>query len=358
MTGLSASVQQSRLFTYLCSMKPTVHFLSYSWVIALLLLAGACDRNLEPKPSPYPLPDPEVAKITLDCKSFHRFAEEDSVVVIVSAEEGASYDVTVSENATGWIATSTLHGTQTARIGFLIGENKSGQDRVATITFRYGANSSETVQISQEGKYRAACYDEWGLHGTIQGVHRNSRPYNWYIDQSKTGPLSDNNCGPSCVTMVAKWYRALYPNDAEYARSKYRSSGGWWYMSDIQGFLGSQQIPFRFVSITGTDQLKKEIDAGNILIVCLDMHPITYNSNATERVDKFYTTNPEWGHFLVVYGYVDTSEGIYFEVCDPNSYSKAYLDGTLKGDGRFYRGNELYRSVSTWSANICIIEHP
>lgn len=351
-------MQQSRLFTYLCSMKPTVHFLSYSWVIALLLLAGACDRNLEPKPSPYPLPDPEVAKITLDCKSFHRFAEEDSVVVIVSAEEGASYDVTVSENATGWIATSTLHGTQTARIGFLIGENKSGQDRVATITFRYGANSSETVQISQEGKYRAACYDEWGLHGTIQGVHRNSRPYNWYIDQSKTGPLSDNNCGPSCVTMVAKWYRALYPNDAEYARSKYRSSGGWWYMSDIQGFLGSQQIPFRFVSITGTDQLKKEIDAGNILIVCLDMHPITYNSNATERVDKFYTTNPEWGHFLVVYGYVDTSEGIYFEVCDPNSYSKAYLDGTLKGDGRFYRGNELYRSVSTWSANICIIEHP
>ncbi len=339
-------------------MKPTVRLLSYSWTLVFLLVANACDRTLEPKPSPYPVPDPEEAKITLDCKSFHRFAEEDSVVVIVSAEEGASYDVSVSDNATGWIATSTLHGTQTARIGFLIGENKSGQDRVATLTFRYGANSSETVQISQEGKYRAACYEEWGLHGTIQGVKRNTRPYNWYIDQGKTGPFSSNNCGPSCVTMVGKWYNSFYPNDTEFARSKYRSSGGWWYMSDIRGFLDSQQIPYRYVTISGTDQLKKEIDAGNILLVCLDMHPLTYNSQATERVDKFYTTSPEWGHFIVLFGYIDTSEGLYFEACDPYSFSRTYLDGTLKGDGRFYRGDEIYRSASTWSSSIFIIEQP
>lgn len=339
-------------------MKPTVRLLPYSWTLVFLLVASACDRTLEPKPSPYPVPDPEEAKITLDCKSFHRFAEEDSVVVIVSAEEGASYDVSVSDNATGWIATSTLHGTQTARIGFLIGENKSGQDRVATLTFRYGANSSETVQISQEGKYRAACYDEWGLHGTIQGVKRNTRPYNWYIDQGKTGPFSSNNCGPSCVTMVGKWYNSFYPNDTEFARSKYRSSGGWWYMSDIRGFLDSQQIPYRYVTISGTDQLKKEIDAGNILLVCLDMHPLTYNSQATERVDKFYTTSPEWGHFIVLFGYIDTSEGLYFEACDPYSFSRTYLDGTLKGDGRFYRGDEIYRSASTWSSSIFIIEQP
>jgi hypothetical protein len=339
-------------------MKTTLRLLSFSRALAFLLLASACDRTLEPKPSPYPVPDPEEAKITLDCKSFHRFAEEDSVVVIVSAEEGASYDVSVSDNATGWVATSTLHGTQTARIGFLIGENKSGQDRVATLTFRYGANSSETVQISQEGKYRAACYEEWGLHGTIQGVKRNTRPYNWYIDQGKTGPFSSNNCGPSCVTMVGKWYNSFYPNDTEFARSKYRSSGGWWYMSDIRGFLDSQQIPYRYVTISGTDQLKKEIDAGNILLVCLDMHPLTYNSQATERVDKFYTTSPEWGHFIVLFGYIDTSEGLYFEACDPYSFSRTYLDGTLKGDGRFYRGDEIYRSASTWSSSIFIIEQP
>ena len=35
-----------------------------------------------------------------------------------------------------------------------------------------------------------------------------------------------------------------------------------------------------------------------------------------------------------------------------------YLDGTLKGNGRYYRGSEIYRSASAWSSNICIIEHP
>ena len=339
-------------------MKRVFRLCTWSWALALLLLATACDTTLEPKPSPYPVPQPDEATITLDHKTFLRYAEEESVVVFVTADENASYDVVVPETASSWISTSTQHSTKSGPVGFLIGENKTGQDRAASITFRYGTNSSITLQISQEGKYRTDLYDSWGLTGTVVGAKRNPRPYHWYIDQSTTGTYADNNCGPSCVTMATKWYNRTYTKDAAYARSLYRSSGGWWYMSDIRAFLGVQQVPYRFVTLTGVSQLKGEIDAGNIIIVCLDMHPLSYNSDNAERVDKFYTTYPEWGHFLVLYGYVETTDATFFEVCDPNSYGKTYLDGTLKGNGRYYRGSEIYRSASAWSSNICIIEHP
>ncbi len=327
--------------------------------ILLLLLVAACDPTLEPKPSPYPAPDPEeIASITLDCSNFHRFAESDSVVVIVTAEPGASYDVQIPESASSWISTSTLHGTLSGRIGFLLGENKTGQDRSASIVFQYGKNSNRTVRISQDGTYRPDNYEAWGIHGRILGEKRNTRPYSWYIDQSTTGPFSDNNCGPSCVTMVAKWRNSLYDKNTEYARSLYRPTGGWWYMNDITGFLGSHNIRYSFVPLTGTDFLKKEIDNGNLVVICLDMHPLSYTDDNTKRVDKFYKTNPEWGHFLVLYGYLETESEIFFEVCDPNSYGKAYRDQTLKGDGRYYRGSEVYRSVVAWSSRICVIEHP
>lgn len=340
-------------------MKRIVRPASLLWCVLFLQLLGACDTSLEPKPAPYPVPDPgKVPSITLDHNKFHRFAESDSVVVFVTAEENASYDVQIPAEATSWISTSTLHGTTSGRVGFLIGENKSGQDRSAVISFCYSKNDVRNLSISQEGKTRTANYESWGLYGKVLGSKRNARPYHWYIDQSTTGPMANNNCGPSCVTMAVKWYNSTYDKDAAYARSRFRASGGWWYMSDITGFLGQQQVPYRFVVLPGTDFLKKEVDDGNIIIICLDMHPLSYSSDNNKRVDKFYSTTPEWGHFLLVYGYVQTETEIFFEVCDPNSYGKAYLDQTLKGDGRFYRGSEVYRSVSTWSSRVCVIEHP
>lgn len=336
----------------------SVRFFSHAWLLPLLLLAGACDPTLEPQPSPYPVPEGGEAAISLDCTSFHRFAEADSVVVVVTADENASFDVQIPDAALTWISTSTLHDNKSGCIGFRIDENKSGQDRTAAIVFRYGKNSTYTVHINQEGDYRTACYEKWGILGNILAEKRNTRPYHWYVDQGNTGPMSNNNCGPSCVTMAAKWHNRLYDKDAAHARSLYRSSGGWWYMSDITAFMGAKGINYRYVTLPGTDFLKTEIDNDNIVIVCLDMHPLSYCAENEQRIDKFYSTTPEWGHFLLLYGYVKTDSEIFFEVCDPNSYGKTYRDQTLKGDGRFYRGSEIYRSASVWSSRVCVIEHP
>jgi len=324
--------------------------------MAILATAISCDPVPEPEPGPEPVNG--IPSIKLDCKSFHRFADADSVAVIVTAEENASYDITIPDQARSWVSTSVQHGTQSAYVGFKIDENKSGHDRSASIEFRYGPDKTHIVHINQEAAYRHDCYEGWGITGKVIAEKRNTRPYNWYIDQAKTGPMSDNNCGPACVTMAAKWYNAFHARNAEYARSMYRASGGWWYMSDITSFLGSQNVSLRLVLLSGTDYMKQVIDEGGIAIINLDMHPLSYNSDSKQRVDKYYMTNPRWGHFLVVYGYVETESELFLEVCDPNSYDKMYMDQTLKGDGRFYRGGEVFRSLSNWTPNICVIAKP
>ena len=170
-------------------MKRIVRPASLLWCVLFLQLLGACDTSLEPKPSPYPVPEPgKVPSITLDHNKFHRFAESDSVVVFVTAEENASYDVQIPAEAASWISTSTLHGTTSGRVGFLIGENKSGQDRSAVISFRYSKNDVRNLIISQEKPVRqttkagvsmAKCSNPNGMPAPITGISTSRRPARW-----------------------------------------------------------------------------------------------------------------------------------------------------------------------------------
>lgn len=336
-------------------MKHSFRILSLSWTLILLMMAPACDPRLEPEPEPEPEPE-EIHPVFLDCSSFYRFADMDSVVVLVLGDDEAQYDISIPDDAATWISTSTLHGTKSAYIGFEIGVNTSGQTRTATISFQYAKNSFSTLQIKQDYRKRSDCYWDWGLNGTVQQVKRNDRPYNWYIDQSTTGTHSSNNCGPSCVTMAAKWADRTYSLSAAYARTQFRPNGGWWYMNDITGFLELEHVTYRTLTPSGPGSFVSELDQGNIVIICLDMNLLSYSSEDACRVDRFYTTTPEWGHFLVVYGYVQTDQKLYLEVCDPNSYARAYSDGTLKGYGRYYQADEVYHSVISWSSRVCVVE--
>ncbi len=338
-------------------MKSSLRFLTLSWSLLLLLMTPACDPGLEPDPEPEAIEENHPI-ITLDTHSFYRMADADSAVLYVKALYDASYDIIIPDAAASWISTSTKHGTKSQFVGFRIADNNSGQDRSATIRFKYAKDEEHTVEIKQDARFRKDHYFGWGIEGNVVKVRRNDRPYTWYIDQKNTGTHSSNNCGPSCATMAVKWARRSHTKGAEYARSMFRPEGGWWYMSDITGFLHSENVRYRYVKLTGSDMLVSELDQGNIIIVCLDMNLLSYTADVSKRVDKFYTTTPDWGHFLVVYGYVKTDNRIFFEVCDPYSWGELYSDGTPKGYGRYYRGDELSRSVISWSTRVCIVEHP
>jgi hypothetical protein len=207
---------------------------------------------------------------------------------------------------------------------------------------------------------------EWGLGDLAYDRVSNNVNYTWYYDQMNTGVHSANNCGPSVVTMAARWFDVGYSKTPEYARSKYNPNGGWWYTYNILDFLedvGVNRwiIPFIEKSVDENwleksadiiiDQLKK----GNILILCLDMHLVRGESNQNHRIDKFYDTSDGWGHFIVVKGFRLVDGVLFLEVYDPYSWGIQNADGTLKGKNRYYRSGDILNSTQSWWHNAIVV---
>jgi len=194
----------------------------------------------------------------------------------------------------------------------------------------------------------------WGLGGFQQHSQANNRSYEWYIDQFGTGQHSGNNCGPASTTMSARWSFPAFSKTTADARAAYRPEGGWWYTSDINMYLTDNNIPHSVISLsserTGTEQIiKTRLSEGYILIICLDMFYVRNEADSKLRVDKFYTAaSIGWGHFIVLKGYREVNDKVYFEVYDPYCNSLKYSDGTLKGKDRYYRSEDIFSATSKW----------
>jgi hypothetical protein len=190
----------------------------------------------------------------------------------------------------------------------------------------------------------------WGL-GTFQQLAKlNNKPYNYYIDQINTGTYAALNCGPTATTMAARWADPSYTKTPEDARAAYRPTGGWWYTSDIHNWLLNNDIPHLFISLSSDVSstqviLKEKLDSGKIVILCVDMDEIRNGPSDDRRIDKFYSTSPGWGHFLVVKGYRKVNGIFFFEFYDPNSWGAKYTSGELKGLDRYYRTEDIYAIV-------------
>ncbi|MCT4589508.1 MAG: hypothetical protein N4A71_16920 [Carboxylicivirga sp.] len=207
---------------------------------------------------------------------------------------------------------------------------------------------------------------EWGLGDLAYDRVSNNVNYNWYYDQMNTGDHSMNNCGPSVVTMAAKWFDVNYSKTPEYARSKYYPNGGWWYTYNIMDFLEDVEVnrwivPFIEKSVDenwlekSADIITNQLKEGNILILCLDMHLIRSESNQNYRIDKFYGTSDGWGHFIVVKGFRLVDGILFLEVYDPYCWGVQNIDGTLKGKNRYYRANDVLNSTQSWWHNSIVV---
>jgi hypothetical protein len=189
----------------------------------------------------------------------------------------------------------------------------------------------------------------WGLGTMINKGRSNDVEYEWYIDQMNTGIHSNLNCGPASVTMAIKWYDESFSGTTDDARNTYRSGGGWWYTSDIINYLNNNSVGNFTLRLSDINSIVTEIDKGNILILCLDMYYITKSMNDAWRVDKFYyTSNPDWGHFIVVKGYKQLDGNMLLETYDSYSFGSCYSDNTLKGKNRYYRIEDIDRSTNIW----------
>jgi hypothetical protein len=229
---------------------------------------------------------------------------------------------------------------------FIIPDNTAEYDVAITLTVDDGKTDDVlkkkiTVPVFNDH------ISQWGLGNQSKNRVSNDVDYDWYIDQLNTGKYNYENCGPSSVTMAIKWANKDFKKTASDARDTYRSNGGWWYTSDIIKYLHDNDIEATTTHLNFFN-LNKNLDEGSIAILCLDMHLIRSESNSKHRIDKYYRTDPESGHFIVVKGYRMTDTDNYYEVYDPNSWGETYTDNALKGINRYYRESDILKSCQSW----------
>ena len=192
----------------------------------------------------------------------------------------------------------------------------------------------------------------YGLGNTLKKyINNDNRDYNWYIDQGNTGQFAYENCGPSSAAMAVNWYYNSINKTAEDARSRYWLSGGWWYTYNIEDYLKENNVPVNQTEIDNEGTLIKELDKGKIIIMCIDTGYIPYDSNS--RKNKFYEYSG--GHFIVVKGYAEVDDNIYFEVYDPNNQGKQYGGGQYMGKDRYFDSKSLLKSAENWWKYILVV---
>ena len=201
---------------------------------------------------------------------------------------------------------------------------------------------------------------KYGLGKNTESEASNNVNYEWYIDQINTGQHSYVNCGPACATMAIKWSNQYFSKTTEEARYTYLPEGGWWYTNNIIDYLTINRIAHYLTSLTQVSHLKKQLDDGNIAILCLDMYYVrNYLEKSEWHIDKFYfTSSKDWGHFIVVKGYKIVDGIVWFEVYDPWSLGVKYNDGNLKGIDRYYRDEDIIQATGVWWKYMIVINNP
>ncbi|WP_412466807.1 C39 family peptidase [Pedobacter sp. KLB.chiD] len=194
-------------------------------------------------------------------------------------------------------------------------------------------------------------WEEYGLGRSVTASKSIEKTFKWYYDQAGTGTFSAINCGPTVATMAVKWGDSTFTKTPEDARNTYRSTGGWWYTTDIVNYLNKYGISSSYTALPDNYQtIRKYIDKNYIVILCLDNYYLRYNANTVQHVDKYYKVNAAAsGHFIIVKGYRQVDNQFYFEVYDPWSYGATYASGKqLKGEDRYYRSDDLETATNIW----------
>jgi hypothetical protein len=193
----------------------------------------------------------------------------------------------------------------------------------------------------------------FGLGGIISAQKSLDKGYDFYYDQFDGSSWQAINCGPTVTTMAIKWADPTFTKKPVDARNKILSSGGWWFTSHVQEYLTDNNISSKIDTLASVeDEVKENIDNGNLLILCLDMFSVPYNQLMYQHTQKFYPTSAAgWGHFLLVKGYKQTDSNFYLEIYDPYSGGLKYNSVTTSqymGQDRYYLSTGIKTATDIW----------
>lgn len=193
----------------------------------------------------------------------------------------------------------------------------------------------------------------WGIAGNVVARKSLNRSYNYYMDQFDGSQFEAFNCGPASSSMAIKWADSTFTKTPAFARSIFENGGGWWQTGDISGYLNKYNINNTTDTLDDVAAVvKKQIDAGNVLVLCLDMFYVPQNPVDYQHIQKFYQASTVgWGHFILIKGYMQTNNGFYLEAYDPYSDGSSYAiltPGQLKGKDRYYLDGDIKLATAKW----------
>ncbi|MEJ7646946.1 MAG: hypothetical protein WKF87_20280 [Chryseolinea sp.] len=244
-------------------------------------------------------------------------------------------------------ASFRIDGSGSENAAIIIPEGHSESDVLVTLTVNDGTSASDATQSVTIPEYTHV--RAYGLGTELDAEGSNNASYSWYMDQGVSGKHSAINCGPTVVTMAIKWFNENFNLTPEDARKAYRPAGGWWFTDDVIAYLEDNGATNFTIRLDDINDVKTEIDAGNIILLCLDMYYVSAEERSDYHAHKFYST-PEvgWGHFLLIKGYKEVAGKVFYETYDPYSLGKKYPDGSLKGMDRYYAAEDLDVSTGRW----------
>lgn len=224
------------------------------------------------------------------------------------------------------------------------------QDSYDTLTVRYFNKGTKKYTFSTQYNYKTqenTILVEKNIANTtgdkfIKSYRLNDRPYDWYVDQGKTGQYSSKNCLPSTVEMAAKWIDPASTIKAEKLRDTYHPDGVGFYESDLVDVLSDNNFDFLRHYFVSKQTLINELNKGNLIITCLKTEGIPQK----DQTDLYYQGS-DVGHALVIYGYVELENGeVFFLNMDPNGKTE---NSKEKGVKRPFSEETLLQSINSFT---------
>ena len=160
-------------------------------------------------------------------------------------------------------------------------------------------NITESSEVPVKLKLKNSIIEDKVLIKFEPGKVTNDKDYEWFMSQRETGSQSSLNCAFANIAMINKWKDRSYNKSVQELREESNTTGAVYLDYIVKGTSSE------FISINSFEDVKKEIDSGNILSVAVDVS-LFYS----ETRDKVY-------HSVIIYGYNVKKDGISLYVMDP-----------------------------------------
>jgi hypothetical protein len=295
------------------------------------------------------VPTADLTTFSIDGQLYPADIDASSHSIVASIPQNTSKSSLRFSFATSGGATATLNNTPVTSGNNLVDLSSPSTLKINTTGSQ--ASTSWTITVQKQLEY-------FGLGSTVNTEKSLDKTYNYYIDQFDGSAYQATNCGPTVTAMAIRWADSTVTPTPVQARNAIRSTGGWWYTTDVDTYLTQYGISHTIVASNDLSATAKSyIDKGNLLILCLDMYIVNANNSASQHTNKFYaTTTKEWGHFLLVKGYKVVDNQTYLEIYDPYSQNVTYTQtNELKGKNRYYLASYLKPSVDSWWPYVMVV---